>query len=94
MTRIRTNLTNTLSSEDDFDLSMISIGERFFMNEREYMCTDKGSRVLIGVHIDNKVRDDPSWLNGPPYALDEVTFNEYDFPAITLKPDEVAKPAF
>jgi hypothetical protein len=94
MTGIDTNQTDAHLSEDEFDLSMISIGERFFLNDQEYMCTDKGSRVLVGIHIDDKVRDDPSWLNGPPYALAEVTFDEDDFPAITLKPNEVAKPVF
>lgn len=26
-------------------------------------------------------RDDPSWCNGPPYAIAETVFDEYDFPA-------------
>ena len=26
-------------------------------------------------------RDDPSWFNGPPYAIAETVFDEYDFPA-------------
>ena len=25
-------------------------------------------------------RDDPSWFNGPPYALGEMVFDEYDLP--------------
>ncbi|WP_430905322.1 hypothetical protein, partial [Maribacter flavus] len=80
------NKTTQLSdTEDEFDLSMISIGDRFFLNEQEYMCTDKGSRVLVGVQIDEKVIQDPSWLNGPPYALSEMTFDENDFPAISLQ---------
>jgi hypothetical protein len=27
-------------------------------------------------------RRDPSWLNGPPYALAEMVFDEYDFAAL------------
>ena len=26
------------------------------------------------------VTDDREWLNGPPYAVDEVVFDEYDMP--------------
>jgi hypothetical protein len=28
-----------------------------------------------------RMDDDPSWLNGPPYAVEEVVFDEYDLPA-------------
>ena len=27
------------------------------------------------------LRDDPSWFNGPPYAIVETVFDEYDLPA-------------
>lgn len=28
-----------------------------------------------------RMDDGPSWLNGPPYAAEEIVFNEYDLPA-------------
>lgn len=28
-----------------------------------------------------RMDDDPSWLNGPPYAVEEVVFDEHDLPA-------------
>ena len=28
--------------------------------------------------------NDPSWFNGPPYAVCETVFDEYDIPACTL----------
>ena len=30
------------------------------------------------------VTDDPSWHNGPPYAVEECVFDEYDMPACSL----------
>lgn len=32
--------------------------------------------------------DDPSWFNGPPYAVVEVVFDEYDFGGCSTTPDE------
>ncbi len=37
-----------------------------------------GTRVIIAVMLDHK--DDQSWYNGPPYALLETVFDEYDLP--------------
>ena len=28
------------------------------------------------LRITNRIDDDPSWLNGPPYAVEEVVFDE------------------
>jgi hypothetical protein len=28
-----------------------------------------------------RMDDNPSWLNGPPYAVDEIVFDENDLPA-------------
>jgi hypothetical protein len=33
-------------------------------------------------------RRDPGWLSGPPYAVAETVFDEYDFPACMLVTDE------
>ncbi len=34
------------------------------------------------------VTDDPSWLNGPPYAVAEEVFDEYAQEACTQSPDD------
>jgi hypothetical protein len=36
-------------------------------------------RTIVAVTIDAQVIADPSWLNGPPYAVAEFVFDEYDF---------------
>lgn len=33
--------------------------------------------------------DDPSWLTGPPFAIVENVFDEYDLPSCSLTKDEV-----
>jgi len=40
-------------------------------------CTDIGTRVIVAIRIDDHP-DDPSWYNGPPYAVAESVFDEYD----------------
>lgn len=45
---------------------------------RRWMCTDKGARVIVAIPIIPEAEEDPSWLNGPPYALAEVVFDELD----------------
>jgi hypothetical protein len=63
-----------------------------------WRCTDIGTRTGIAIRIDAAEvvavlggretqsvvdpRRDPSWLNGPPYALAETVFDEYDFAAL------------
>ena len=32
--------------------------------------------------------DDPSWLNGPPYAVAEEVFDEYSLPGCSLSPED------
>jgi len=32
--------------------------------------------------------DDPSWFNGPPYAVVESVFDEYDFGGCSTTPEE------
>ena len=53
------------------------IGKEFTCSERRWRCTDVGTRVIIAMRIDD-YPDDPSWYNGPPYAVAEVVFDEYD----------------
>jgi len=32
------------------------------------------------LRITKRIDDDPSWLNGPPHAVGEPVFDEYDLP--------------
>lgn len=36
----------------------------------------RAERVDGEVRITKRIDDDPSWLNGPPYAVEEVVFDE------------------
>ena len=74
------------------------IGRAFTTGHGLWRCTDIGRRTVIAIRIDAAEivsvlggretqsfvdpRRDPSWLNGPPYALAETVFDEYDFPAL------------
>lgn len=71
----------------DFSLASVEIGGTFYCSGKEYRVTDKGTRVIVAVLVDDKVREDPSWLSGPPYALAEQVFDENDFPAMSLEPE-------
>ena len=35
-----------------------------------------------------ELSNDPSWLNGPPYAVPERVFDEYDIEFCSLAPEE------
>lgn len=73
--------------QTEFNLASVEIGGTFYCSKKEYLVTDKGTRVIVAVLIDDKVRKDPSWLEGPPYGLAEIVFDEYDFPGMTLQPE-------
>lgn len=57
------------------------IGQSFWTDTGEWICTDIGTRVIVAIKAN---WDDPSWHNGPPYALAETVFDEYDFGACFL----------
>jgi hypothetical protein len=40
----------------------------------------RAERVDGEMRITKRMDDDPSWLNGPPYAVAELVFDEYDLP--------------
>lgn len=63
-------------------LAWLSINSHFQISDREFRVTDIGTRTIIAVRITEKEKADPSWLNGPPYAIAEVVFDEDDFEAI------------
>jgi hypothetical protein len=78
--------------------SEFAIGQAFTTGHGLWRCTDIGTRTVIAIRIDAAEvvavlggretqsvvdpRRDPSWLNGPSYALAETVFDEYDFAAL------------
>lgn len=68
-----------------------TIGSEFHCGGNRWRCTDLGRRVVVAIPIDQS--SDPSWLNGPPYALGETVFDEYDIEGCALVSSAVnAKP--
>jgi len=61
-----------------------STGTEFRTAAGRWRCTDVGQRTIIAIKLDHD--DDPSWYNGPPYAVAETVFNEYDFAACRRAP--------
>jgi len=57
-----------------------TIGIEFTSAGTQWRCTDRGTRTVIAIRLDTHP-DDPSWYNGPPYAVAEMVFDEYDLEA-------------
>lgn len=71
------------------------IGTRFKAGGRTFLCTDVGTRVVVAIPVEAMVasstRDtkrldetqsrEGGWLNGPPYVVQELVFDENDLPA-------------
>ena len=66
------------------ELSDFKIGENFICSEKNWKCTDIGSRIITTICLDDHL-DDLSWFNGPPYAVAEYVFDEYDQPGCETK---------
>jgi len=62
------------------------IGLEFYTATKRWRCTDMGSRTIIAIALD---APDESWYNGPPYAVSEIVFDEYDFDGMSVSPDDV-----
>ena len=56
--------------------SDFTIGEEFSCGQKRWRCTDIGKRVVVAICVSD--RDDSSWFRGPPYAICETVFDEYD----------------
>jgi len=61
------------------------IGETFHCGDSQWRCTDIGTRTIAAIKLDHE--DDPSWYNGPPYAVAEYVFVEYDMEGCSLSSD-------
>lgn len=62
-----------------------AIGTRFFTATGEWKCTDIGTRVIVAIKL---VAPDASWYAGPPFAVAEYVFDEYDQEGCSLDPHE------
>lgn len=64
------------------------VGQDFFCGDHKWRCTDKGSRVIVAIQID-EVKTNlnnkglnyteatrTGWFRGPPYAVVERVFDE------------------
>jgi antitoxin ParD1/3/4 len=80
-----------------------AIGESFWCSGRQWRCTDRGTRTIVAMRIDQvdvgstnpELRrtlgraeaEAEGWFDGPPYAVSEVVFDEDFLPACSLEPD-------
>lgn len=70
-------------------LSDFCIGKDFYVQRgccqwnrgAKYRCTDIGTRIIVAIKLDRP--EDESWYNGPPYALVETVFDEFDIEVCT-----------
>lgn len=60
------------------ELSDFEIGREFVCAGNVFLCTDKGTRVVVAI----EAKED--WMAGPPYALAELVFDEDDITVCTL----------
>ena len=64
--------------------SEFEIGKTFWCGGRPWRCTDIGTRVIVAIRLDH---DDPTWYDGPPYAVGEIPLNEFDLDGCSAEPD-------
>lgn len=55
-----------------------------------FRCTDVGQRTVVAIRLD---RGDPSWYAGPPYAVQEIVFDEYDLEDCYLTEEQAIEKA-
>lgn len=82
--------------------SEFKIGGEFWCSGRQWRCTDIGMRTIVAIRIDqvevasnepelrrtlNRAEAEAEgWFNGPPYAVSETVFDEYEQEGCTLTP--------
>lgn len=57
------------------------IGLEFRCGSSNWRVTDIGTRTVVAVELGR----DATWYVGPPYAVDEVVFDENDFPVCEVQ---------
>lgn len=63
-------------------LNWLEMGGRFTCSGERWQVTDIGNRTLTAIQITKQIEEDPSWINGPPFAVPEISFDEYDIEGI------------
>jgi hypothetical protein len=73
--------------------SDFTIGQEFLCGDKRWRCTDIGTRTIVAIclekaeyvsHRDGKKitltgqEADEGWFDGPPYAVEEIVFDEDD----------------
>src|SRR5580704_9995610 len=61
------------------------IGCEFLSGSGRWRCTDVGKRTIAAIRLNHD--DDPSWYNGPPYAIVESVFDEFDMQGCEPAPE-------
>ena len=80
--------------------SEFKIGEEFQCSNMTWRTTDIGRRVIVAIRTDCRIvrvgiantykelnqseAEAEGWFNGPPYAVDEVVFDENDMGSCTM----------
>ena len=67
-----------------------AIGMTFWTATGVWRCTDIGTRTIAAIQLNGIAATDPTWLDGPPYALSEDVFDEHDFPGCYRTEAELA----
>ncbi len=62
------------------------IGAEFLTASGRWRCTDVGKRTIAAIRLNHD--DDPTWYNGPPYAIVETVFDEYDIAGCEPAPNQ------
>jgi hypothetical protein len=75
------------------------IGAEFWCSDRQWRCTDIGTRIITAIRIDSvnvggtkphvldrAAAEAEGWFNGPPYAVAESVFDEDSQKGCTLTP--------
>ena len=70
------------------EVGAFRIGATFWCGGKPWRCTDIGTRIVAAICLDRD--DDPSWYNGPPYAVAEMVFDEDDREGCNSVPHEGA----
>ena len=60
------------------------IGLEFWIGHRKFLCTDIGTITVVAIKP-NLFDEDGHWEAGPPYAVEELVFDENDLPACSLE---------
>jgi len=74
---------------DGMQHQAFQIGLEFECGGRRWRCTDLGTRTVIAIPLEYP--DDPNWYNGPPYAVAETVFDEYDLESCKPVEDDPEK---